>query len=488
MRGKAKRLSAWACAVSVFLSAAVSARADFSPGWDALAAADAVTLEIDGQIDALDGLADASLEAVNGFLSRTGAEITLNGNNDEGYRLLVRLDGQPALTVSAGADAEGVVTAFFPSDGVYRTETERPDALALLTGAPETEIRPLRLAEGYRQAAPALFAALAEFVSPRQVKEKTSIQYAVSSPAYELYTFPDGSLNAAWSRTAEQLIGALPSALGENSGMISQAESLLRSLTFSGDCRVRRYLDADGRDMGLQFTGRAGLEGDMRKASLTLGYTPGTGGSLEMSLPAVTGKNSLKITLAGRVTEKNGERTLTLSASRVRKTQDGNESASLDVTLKNAMGEDGQEHWSGKGTLTLDVGKKKTVWTFTPGLVCDRDALSGDVAVQRKEGSKTTLRATVRLRLAKAEAVPAPDGEGAVDLRGADDARARAAVMAEWPVLAGLTARMMATLPADVRARLTHDLRTDSWMTGPGAVPLEEDPSQEDSWVVEEEE
>ncbi|MBR4359777.1 MAG: hypothetical protein IKP32_04090 [Clostridia bacterium] len=487
MRRKAKRLGAWICAWTVFLSGFVSARAEFSPGWDALSAADAVTLEMDGHMDALDGLADSSLDAVNSFLSRMHAEMTLN-EGDGGYHLQVCVDGQPAFAVSSGTGPEGVITAFFPSGGVYRTEKDAPDALALLTGVESADIRPLRLAEAYRQAAPALFAALAEYAEARPMKEKTSIKYAVSPPMYELYTFKDGALNEAWPHVAAQLIAALPSVLENRAEDQARAEELLRSLTFSGDCRVRRYLDADGQDMGLQFNGRAGPEGDMRKASLVLGFTPNTGGSLELSLPAVTGKNNLKITLAGRVTEKNGERTLTLSASRVRKTRDSHESASLDMTLKNAM-QDGREHWSGKGTLTLDAGTKKMVWTWTPTLIYADDALSGDVAIQRKEGGKITLRGTVRVRLAKADPVAVPHAEGdKVDLRGKDPERARAAVMAEWPVLAGLAARLMATLPPDLRTRLTHDLRTDSWMTGPSVAPLEEDPFQEDSWVVEEEE
>ena len=306
-----------------------------------------------------------------------------------------------------------------------------------------------------------------------------------------MYVFKDGALNALWPQALEILLPALRQALPDQPEALERMEAWLASAAFSGESRIQRFLDRDGLDMGLQFSGRAGPPDGLRKISLLMGFTPGRGGSVTLSMPAVSGKDTFKLSLGGRLNEKDGNRTLTLSGAYTSKVGEANRSAEIEGTLKNAI-RNGEEAWSGKITVTLTEGKSKTVWTVAPALAFTDAGLQGEAALQKKIGSKTVLKAVLTVRMTGAEPVIAPEAGEKTDLRGMDAAQARAVVMGELPYLTGLTARLFSGLPEDMRTRLTHDLRTESWMSGPDVDAPEPSPglmndSQEDIWVVEEE-
>ena len=57
-------------------------------------------------------------------------------------------------------------------------------------------------------------------------------------------------MNASWPKILETLLPALQSGLQNAPGAAQSLEELLRSLTFSGECRFKRFLDKAGEDMG----------------------------------------------------------------------------------------------------------------------------------------------------------------------------------------------------------------------------------------------
>ena len=236
--------------------------------------------------------------------------------------------------------------------------------------------------------------------------------------------------------------------------------------------------------MGLQFTGRAQRgDDDVRKITLFGGYTAGKGGYLSLALPAVKGKNNWKLTCTGKLTEKSGQRTLTLSSAYNRVYDGETASATLEASLKNALKND-TEAWSGKITLTQQKDGKKTAWTLQPALTFDGEGLHGDVAVQRKTGSTVDLKATARLSLRALADIPSPAAASAMDLRGMEEAQAKLLLLDEAKPLRQTLLGLLNELDEDARALLTHDLRTDDWMNGPlTAVP--EDTAA--GWPVEEE-
>ena len=481
------RLFALLTAAVLWLSC-TGALAEFSPRYERLAAGEGMALTVSGQLENLSPLGAQSLEIVNGWLD--GLEFTVTEGQNTSVRIVK--NGESLLSASVNRQAGYTLTAFQPSGSVYLTDPAGPDALTLITGdevaIPDFSKLPLL----YRTIAPSLYAALEKYVTPKKVKEATSIKNASAAASYVNYQFQDGKLNEAWPDALEAVLPALKEALSDQPALYAQTEELLRALEFSGECRFKRFLDKEGNDLGLQFTGRAAKDGDNRKVTLFGGYTPDKGGYVSLTLAGVGSKNSLKFNLGVKLTAKKNVNTLTLEGS-LNRVLDGKTTAyTLNASLKNEIKEE-SEHWTGKITLAGTENKVKTTWTLTPDLMFDESGLEGNMTVQRKTGSAVSLKAKAHVRLTSAGEEGYPAALSAKDLRGLTRERARTAVLSELVPLTGAIASLTANLTEDERTLLLHELRTDEWMNGP-SVPVqtaEQQPSQEntdDSWVVEEDE
>ena len=464
------------------------ALAEFSPRWERFAAGEEISLTVSGQLESLTKLSKQSLDIVNGWLE--GLEFVAAAGKNASVRIVK--DGGDLISASVNRQAGYTLTAFRPSGNVYLTDPAGDDALTLIAGdgfnLPDVTVLPGL----YQAAAPALYAALEKYVTPKTVKEPTSIKNASAAASYVNYQFQDGKLNEAWPDVLAAILPILRETLSDQPVWRVQAEELLAALTFSGECRFKRFLDKEGRDMGLQFTGKAAREGDTRKVTLFGGYTPDKGGYVSLTLAGVGSKNSLKANLGVKLTAKKTVNTLNAEGSMDR-VMDGKTTAyTLNVSLKNEVGEE-SEHWTGKITAAGTENKEKTTWTLTPDLTFDENGLEGDVGAQRKTGSKVTLKAKAHVRLASAGTDAPAAALSAKDLRGLTRERARAAVLAELAPLTGALASLTVNLTDNERTLLMHELRTDEWMNG-ASVPVmagEKQPVQEntaDSWVVEEDE
>ena len=481
------RFIALLTAALLWLSGA-GALAEFSPRFDRLAGQESVTLTVNGQLESLAKLSKRSLEIVNEWL--TGLELNAQIGRNSAVRMAK--DGESLLSAYVSRQNGYTLTVFQPSGGAYLTEPEGPDALTLITGRDSALPDAGALPALYSAAAPELYAALEQYVTPKTVKEPTSIKNASAAASYRNYLFPDGKLNEAWPDALAALLPHLKQALAEQPGRYAEAEKLLSGLEFSGECRFKRFLDKEGNDMGLQFTGRASSEGDNRKVTLFGGYTPDKGGYVSLTLAGVGNKNSLKASLGVKLTAKKSVNTLTAEGSLDRTLNGKTTAFTLNASLKNEAREE-NERITGKVTVTSTENKVKTAWTLTPDLTIGDQGLEGDVAAQRKTGGKETLKATVRVRMAAGEGDAFPAALSAKDLRGLTEERARAAVLTELAPLTGTMAALAAELPENERTLLLHELRTDEWMNGP-AVPApaaDTEPAKDntaDSWVVEEDE
>lgn len=483
MRKKGKALLAGLLAA--ILLGCCGARAEFSPRYTALKNDQAVQAEISGELETLSPLSEASLAVVNGWLGRAKLRLTsMEGANRSLNQAELLLDGNSVFSAAAQGQTDYTLTVFSPSGGAYLTAPGLPDALALLSGQADGLPQPGKFLDAYFSLAPRLYEYLSTVTTPKKSSEKTSIKNATASAGYENYILTADEMNASWPKILETLLPALQSGLQNAPGAAQSLEELLRSLTFSGECRFKRFLDKAGEDMGLQFTGRAQRgDDDVRKITLFGGYTAGKGGYLSLALPAVKGKNNWKLTCTGKLTEKSGQRTLTLSSAYNRVYAGETASATLEASLKNALKND-TEAWSGKITLTQQKNGKKTAWTLQPALTFDGEGLHGDVAVQRKTGSTVDLKATARLSLRALADIPSPAAASAMDLRGMEEAQAKLLLLDEAKPLRQTLLGLLNELDEDARALLTHDLRTDDWMNGPlTAVP--EDTAA--GWPVEEE-
>ena len=487
MRRLLGRWCALLCVLALCFAPA-SAWAEFSPLLTSLTQGKGIHADVSGSLDALDPLTAQSLTAVNSWLSRLRVSLDVGNGGDSAA---LSMDGDPLFSVRIDRTQAGTLTAFSPSGGAYWTDADGKDALRLLSGGEDWLIpSPTLLPAFYLNLAQQLYPLLAEAVTPRTVQDSTSVKNALSSQSYVNYVFKDGELNEIWPQVLEILLPLLRETLTDQPAWYAAAERYLTTATFSGECRFKRLLDKSGGDMGLQFTGQMEAEGlDKRKITLFGGFTPDRGGYVSLSLPAVKGKNTLKITFGAKLTVNGSVNTLTFDGSFTRTLNGASVSAEMEGSLKNTV-KNGGEQWSGKVTATIQDSGGKTVWTISPALTGANDTLSGTVTVQKKVGSAVKLKGTVRLSLSPTAEPPALSAENAANLRGLDEAAARAQVLQEMTPLSRVFLRLMAALPDDERILLTHDLRTDAWMNGPSAPAADPEPDEEpwDTWIVVEEE
>ncbi len=486
MRGRARFFALLTAAV-LWLSCP-GALAEFSPRCAELFAGENAALTVSIQLDSLEKLSRQSLDIVNGWLD--GLELTVTAGKNASAAIVK--DGSALVSASVNRQAGYTLTAFQPSGNVYLTDPAGEDALKLITGEQWSLPDAAALPALYQAAAPGLYAALEQYVTPKTVKEPTSIKNASAAASYVNYLFQDGKLNEAWPEALAAILPALRETLSDQPGLLAEAEALLSALEFSGECRFKRFLDKEGKDMGLQFTGKAARDGDNRKVTLFGGYTPDKGGYVSLTLAGVGSKNSLKANLGVKLTAKKNVNTLNAEGS-LDRVMDGKTTAyTLNASLKNEVGAE-SEHWTGKITASGTENKVKTLWTLTPDLTFNENGLEGDVGAQRKTGSKVTLKAKVHVRLASAGESALPAALSAKDLRGLTRERAHTAALAELTPLTAALAAMTQDLSEDQRTLLMHELRTDEWMNGASVPVITEDqqPVREDtddSWVVEEDE
>ena len=460
MRGFGRRLCAWICAFALLISWG-GAATEFSPLYAALSRGDGLHAEISGRLDALSPLSDASLQTVNAWLSRLSVFLDANAPGKMSAEgAAVYMDGEKLFSVFIQRMEGGTLTAFSPSGGAYWTDPDGKDALTLLAGDPMNWNLPslAALPDLYARLASQLYPLLAERATPRVIQDSTSVKNALSSPYYENYAFKDSELNEIWPRVLDILLPAVREWLAVQPAWLRAAEGYLTTLTFSGDCRFKRLLDKNGGDMGMQFTGQITAQGlDKRKVTLFGGSTPGRGGYISLSLPAVKGKNSLKISFGARLTEKDAVNTLTFEGAYSHTLDGVSASAEAEGTLKNAL-KNGGEQWSGKATLQTNSNGKKAAWTVTPDIRSRDGALSGTVTVQKKVGSAVKIKGEIQVLLSSAAGAAPVLAAATVDLRGMEEADARARVLGEMAPLSRVFLGLMTVLPEKEKTLLTHEM------------------------------
>ena len=476
-----KRVLAWTCVFVLALSCA-PALAEFSPRYLKLSAGGGMTLTLSAQASQLSPLSKASLNTVNEWLE--GLQITVSAGRNS--RAEAALDGEAIFQAAVQRQADYTLTSFAPVGGSYLTANGDPDALTLLCGWDSEWADPSAVPGAYLKLAPQLYEKLGSHVTPKKSKQSTSIKNASASASNEVYAFTGDEMNEFWPRVLDTILPALEDMLKDQPSLYAKAEELLENITFSGECKFKRFLNKAGEDLGIQFTGNAALDDDKRKVTLFYGFTPDKGGYLSFAAPAVKGKNNFKVTASVKLTEKNNVNTVALEGAYSRTFDGKTVSGSLNASLKNTI-KDGDEKWSGKVTVSRTENKVKSTWTLTPDLTFTDEGLSGKIALQKKEGEKNTVKAELHVTVGPYEETPMPAAASAKDLRQATPEKARATVQAEIDPLIEAMSDLIAPLSAKDRASLLHDLRTDAWMNGPVVPALETAVSELDEMEEEEE-
>ncbi len=461
-----KRAFAWTCVFVILLSCA-PAMAEFSPRYAKLGG-DGLTLTLRVKAESLSPLSKATLEKINEWLDGLALTVSAGKNSWADLSLM----GESVLRADVQRKDGYTLTTFSPAGGSYLTAADASDALTLLCGSEYEWPDPSGFPAAYVKLAPQLYEKLASHVTPKKSKEGTSIKNASKAASSEIYTFSGDEMNEFWPRVLDTLLPAMEEALAGQPGLYSKAEELLENITFSGECRFKRFFSKAGDDMGLQFTGNAALDDDKRKVTLFYGFTPDKGGYLSFSAPAVKGKNNFKLTCSVQMTGKNAVNTLAIEGAYTRTYDKKTVSGSLTANLKNTVKAE-EEKWTGKVTVTRTENKVKSTWTLTPALVFDDEGLSGSVTLQKKEGNKNTVKAVFDVKAGPYQGAIPPVAASAKDLRDASPESARSAVQGEMAPLVAALAELLQPLTEKERASILHDLRTDAWMNGPVVPALE---------------
>ena len=427
-------------------------------------------LEVTCGAETLPSLSGDALAAARAGLA--ALRLRLFAGEDRARMTLLYGDGETLLDVCTQGKK-----IWFPLSG---SAYEAPkDALALLTGStpdiPEVCLLPGR----WPAMAARMFGALEAAKPGKAVQKTATVKNAAAAASRVEYALTGEEMTALWPVLLKEMEPDILAVLGDATG------AALNGLIFSGDWSVKRLLDADGQDMGIQASGKGGPEGDIRKITLQYGFTEKKGGHFSLSAPAVKGKNTFKLTCDLKISAKSEKTSYTLDGSYTRKLGAEAASAEWEGKMQRSPGEAGEE-WAGSLMVSANFGQK-AVYTLRPTLTRDETGLHGDVRVQKKQGKTETLDVTLHLALSEETGEMPPVPAVVNRLTGLTDEQAAQVLSGETQGLSRALLRWLGTLPPETRTQFTHQLHGENWLTRQESIPpLTE--NTEDPWTVKEDE
>lgn len=411
------------------------------------------------QLDHLGEVSDTTLGVLNAWLSETRMLLTLRGSGSVPSEARIEMRGKDILRVLETPPAD-------------RQPAEEGLPLWLVAAGLPSLVR----------RTPSLLPALCEGL---QGLEKpaggVNVRTAGRAASSLEYTLSAEEWNGAWPG----MLAVLETAMGDEP--LAALFPALRALRFEGSGTLKRLLDTEGQDMGLQFEGTVLLtDGDLRKVGLILGCTARKGLYCDLQMPALRGKDSLSLRLSSSLKETGSGESLELDG-RYRHLLDGNTvSGTTKLRLKSRQ-EEGREAVEGRLELAFEqrgTEVKKLSFDLRPDLVGEGGALQGGISVTVREADKTVLAGTLNLSAAKgSDALTAYQGGSGFK----EDLGSTAASLEEvlWALLKDL--------PTEERMHLLHDIGREKSLAAETAPAFElpdfvaRSPAADDgSFIVEE--
>ena len=418
---------------------------------------------VTGEILEADALSDESIAAANQMLGRLRLNLWAW---PDGEKAQLQIDGKDMWQVETVMGEEENHTIFSGTTD-YVTDAGETTALEVLTGQSGAggAIRPIAYFHFAQE-----FYSLADAVAEAKMNNgTTALGNAGESSRYARYDLTAEQMNDLW----RQGMALFWPRVFPDGGYAALHDAFMQ-VEFTGDVRIKRLFDRQGQDMGLQLTGNGCVLGSERKISLLFGYTPGKGGSLTVSTKALSGKDSLKTTVSFKETLREEKNTFAFTLNHTSTLADGQNTFSAE----GKMVQEG-EKWTGEVELG---GKDQVIWTLSPDLTVQEEKIEGRLEIGAKEKKKTRIRAVLQLKLEKANQRTAPESRETVFLTGKTAEETDAALAFEKLVMMRALKYLLNDLAPDARVLFTHEMRTDSWHTGP-RVEVPED--TEEQWIVE---
>ena len=412
-----------------------------------------------------------------------GTPVTLNASltidemnlSDESKELLSFLLAPLSLTLSVTPEKE----AFSLKDGEETVVSLQGKELTS-----DSALSPfLQLKSLFSDTLPLVYERLAQDAEVKESTKSLNIKNVGKAAKQIVYTY-DKESAAALLPDLHTLLDAPLEALLKDTPYRDEFLAYWQNVGFAGTLTVKRYLDKEGADLGLQITVKVtNADEDKRSVTLYGGYQAGKGTYFSFACPAAKGNNNFQYTLSSKFEETAKKNTWTLSSAVKRKLDKKSYSVSTKLSLKNAV-KDGEKITGTVETVETKDGVKTTT-TWTPTLIKDDTGLSGTVTVKQLNERATVyqLTATVRLDTDDAEALQA-DGE-MLDLTGLSEKEREAALKPAALKITTAFIKKLSTLDETQRSLLTHFFRTDAWMNGE-TVPVLETNESSDEWAVTE--
>lgn len=456
---------------------------------------DTLKLSLNADISQWQAVSPQTLPALQAVLAGMRADLVLSRDatvaslfNQDAALASVRLDsladGREAMTITPGglgyiAAAGEMVTGFLTEGASSYGPMNAAEWLSILNGARQTLPDLLSPLEGYGTL----------------VKRSITIKNVGTARSQVAYTLSAEEWNALWPFMLHQMEQSVPFAQSVGTTLHERVLAFLNTLTFESECTLKRYLDAEGADMGWQFTGRVGRIGEaVRKVTLYGGVNDATGLYLSMKLPAVSGGENLSMQASFTWKERNG--TTTIAGDFDLRTVFGPDSVTehIKADLKRAGDQPrltGRIVWD---SATGGTKKWKSALTLKPDFALNENAIDGTLAVEAKVQGSPAFEGVISAMLAPAAMPDPPLALRTVDLTQLTEEQ----IAKERETLAGLLMMplwMYANrLPASQRASLLHDLGRDERTNG-ATVPVMDlpdlvlpDAAPADDYVVDMEE
>lgn len=480
MRRNTRWLAYVLCLLLLAQTAAASALSfSFSPGLQQVAerlqAGHAYEIQVQGELAAWPDLNPESLEAFRNWLGNHSLSLHLQNLRGSADSLAVLKRGEtPLLTLfTTQTDEQAAMTLGREGQPLTRYLGAGQDTPWHTLLGLDTRMTDLKAARAALQSlGQAALPYLAAYEKP--VKAATTIKNVGRGTSQMVYTLKKDEAQAFFEEAGPQLLPLLKEAL--TALLPGDAEALfpsLDSLMPGGTLTIKRILDKEEQDLGLQITGLIQVNGQARRLTL-FGGVAEKGLYLSLKLPATRGNDNLQVQLSF-LTEgsrlKGDWRYEAVSGKNRHR-------ASGSITLTSALKEE-VERITGKITGTSRVtGEAPASFDFfiRPELEARGDSLTGSLTLQELAGKKVRKEVVLHLTGQPAPAItpPLPMAEVVLAEAGPEElgSMARAVQQALIPLLTDF----LMDLPLDTRKLVLHDLGRDQRTQGdsvlPGILPI----------------
>lgn len=464
------------------------ARAEISPKLDAHTQAYAqgapYTLTLDVTPEQYGGVDAHTLELLQSLCAR--AKIVLSAQSAEGGEradAALLLDGQTLLSVSQQRSGEATLLSLDGLAGLYAVTDSSPK----LSDDALSQWLSVDFLGAHKKVEPsihALWTALEPYLKSQ--KSSTSVRNIGKISRRNVYDLTAKQMTELAPVVRDTLKSALLSVFDGSPALRSKISAFIDGAALYGKTSYRRFLDADGLDIGTELVGQLTLPtGENRKLSWYGGYIAGKGAYLSVKLPAVKGNNTTTLVIDG--TTKENAKTKVVSYAYKVTYHDVLDKVvtdtAADIKLKLTPGESA-DALSGTIVLTRKVkdgDTVQTVYTLTPALDISADGILGTVGLEKKTGGNVSYKLTAKAALAPSEPLTELMAQGAPAFAQSDyDAWLTAHTAKLVRLLKGYSAE-------DIRL-LTHLFHNSSPMSDTAiAAPTAPISAPEDDYLVVEE-